>query len=102
MLKDRKLRIAWRAYLAELEVMQRLERPSEAVIAERFRGYFRWRLEEALDSLWFDSELLAEVLEEIFLIATDDDEIINWRPPALEDMISRIGEPLGSATSAHK
>jgi hypothetical protein len=43
--------------------MQRLERPSEAVIAERARGYFRWRLEEALEVLGSDSSPLAGGLE---------------------------------------
>ena len=60
-----KLRIAWRAYIAELGVMQRLERPSEAVIAERARRYFQWRLEEALEVLGSDSSALAEVLNEM-------------------------------------
>jgi len=73
-----------------------------AIVAERQRGYFQWRLEEAVAELSEgSSELLAEVLEEIFLVADGTDTIINWQPPALEDMISRIGEPLGSATSAH-
>ena len=41
-----------------------------------------------------DSEPLAEVLEEIFLIAIGEKEIINWRPPAIEAMLSKLTEPL--------
>ena len=72
---ERRLRIAWKAYLAELGVMQMLERPSEAEIAERFRRYFRWRLEEAIGVLSADSSALSEVLIELFLIVTGEDEI---------------------------
>jgi hypothetical protein len=46
MLTDRKLRIAWKAYLAELVAMQMAEHPSEAVIAERLRVYLSNRLTE--------------------------------------------------------
>jgi hypothetical protein len=69
MLTDRKLRIAWKAYLCELGVMQALERPSQAVIAERFRGYFRWRFLEAVATLPRDSLALAEVLSEMLAVA---------------------------------
>jgi hypothetical protein len=37
MLTDQKLRIAWRAYLAELVAMQMAEHPTEAAVAERKR-----------------------------------------------------------------
>jgi hypothetical protein len=88
------MRIAWKAYLAELGVMQMLERPSEAEIAERFRRYFRWRLEEAIGVLSADSSALSEVLIELFLTVTGEDEIVGWRPPALEKSLSRITEPI--------
>jgi hypothetical protein len=65
-----------------------------AVVAERQRAYFRRRLEEAVETLPGDSEPLAEVLEEILLIATGEDVIINWRPLSLEEARARIGEPL--------
>jgi hypothetical protein len=55
--------------------MQRLERPSEAEIAERFRRYFRLRFKEALEFLPDDSSALSEVLIELFLIVTGEDEI---------------------------
>ena len=93
MLTDRKLRIAWRAYLADKAVMQRLERPSEAEIAERFRRYFKWRLEEAVEVLGSDSSALAEVLSEMFALVIGEDEVEGWRPVALEDARARIEEP---------
>jgi hypothetical protein len=94
---DRKFRIAWRAWLADKGVMQRLERPSEAVIAERFRKYFRWRFEEALEVLSSDSSALAEVLNEMFALLIGEDELEGWRPPALAETLSRIMEPLTSS-----
>jgi hypothetical protein len=69
------MRIAWRAWLAERGTMQRLERPSEAQVAERARGYFRWRLEEALEVLGSDSTALAEVLNEIFALVIGEEVI---------------------------
>jgi hypothetical protein len=96
-LKDRRIQIAWRAWLVDKGTMQMLERPSKAVIAERARKYFRWRLEEALAGLCASSEPLAEVLAEILLLAAGEEEIINWRPPAIEEMLQRIGEPLACA-----
>jgi len=48
MLTDQNLRIAWKAYLCELGVMRALERPSQALIAERFFRYFRWRFLQAV------------------------------------------------------
>ena len=68
MLTDRKLRIVWKAYLCELGVMQALERPSEAEVAERVRQYL------------CDSSRLAEVLIEILEIATGKAEIVGWWP----------------------
>jgi len=65
MLTDRKLRIAWKAYLAELATMQMAEHPSEAVVAERLRQYLSDRLTEATRVLSLDSSRLAEVLIEI-------------------------------------
>jgi hypothetical protein len=73
---------------------QPAHRIPEAIVAERQRKYFQWRLKEAIEELWADSELLAEVLEEILLIATGEDEIVGGRPPALEEMLSRLAEPL--------
>jgi hypothetical protein len=94
MLKDRRIKIAWKAYLAELGVMQALERPSEAEIAERARRYFRWRLEEAVEVLGSDSSALAEVLNEMYALLIGEEEIVNWRPLSLEEARSRIGEPI--------
>ena len=90
------MQIAWRAWLAERGTMQRLERPSSSEIAERARGYFRWRLEEAIGDLTGDSSALAEVLNEICALVIGQEEIENWRPPALEEMLLRIAEPLAS------
>jgi hypothetical protein len=95
MLKDRRLRIAW---LADKGVMQMLERPSEAEIADRAKKYFRWRLEVAVAALSGDSSALAEVLNEVFVLVIGEDEIIGWRPPALEEMLLRLEEPLTSCT----
>jgi hypothetical protein len=94
---ERRVRIAWKAYLAELGVRQMLERPSDAEISERFRRYFRWRLEEAIGVLSDDSSALSEVLIELFLTVTGEDEIVGWRPPAVEETLSRITEPLTSS-----
>jgi hypothetical protein len=95
MLKDRKLRIAWRAYLAEKTVMQRLDHPSQAEIAERFKGYFKWRFSDAAKALQKEgSELLAEVLIELHWILIGEDEIVGWRPPALAEARARINETL--------
>jgi hypothetical protein len=44
MLTDQKLRIAWKAYLAESVAMQMAEHPSEAVVGERWREYLSNRL----------------------------------------------------------
>jgi hypothetical protein len=97
MLKDRRMRIAWRAWLADKGTMQRLERPSQAEIAERARGYFRWRLEEALEVLGSDSSALAEFLNELFALVIDEDEVEGWGPVALEDARARIEEPFHRA-----
>jgi hypothetical protein len=74
--------------------MQALERPSEAVIAERARGYFRWRFQEALEVLGSDSSALAEVLNEMFALLIGEDEVEGWRHPALAETLSRTMEPL--------
>jgi hypothetical protein len=73
--------------------------PTE-IVAERLREYFRWRLCEALESLWFDSEPLRDVLDEILLVASGQEQIINWTPPALAEVRTRITEPLASYTYA--
>jgi hypothetical protein len=73
---------------------QPAHRIPEAIVASRQREYFRWRLKEGLESLWFDSEPLREVLEEILLIADGTDPIVNWAPPTLKETLSRINEPL--------
>jgi hypothetical protein len=70
MLRHQKLRIAWRAYLAEQLVMQMAEHPSGEVVAEPLRQYLCNRLTEATRVLSEDSSRLAEVLIEILEIAT--------------------------------
>ena len=75
---------------------QPAHRIPSTIVRERQLEYFRWRLEEAITKLSADGELLAEVLEEILLIATGQEKIVNWRPPALEEMLLRIGKPLAS------
>ena len=94
MLKDRKMQIACRAWLAERGTMQRLERPSEAEIADRARKYFRWRFREAVEALPGDSSALGEVLNELEALLLGEDEIHGWRPVALGDARRRIREPL--------
>ena len=94
MLKDRKMQIACRAWLAERGTMQRLERPSEAEIADRARKYFRWRFREAVEALPGDSSALGEVLNELEALLLGEDEIQGWRPVALGDARRRIREPL--------
>jgi hypothetical protein len=100
MIRERRLRIAWKAYLVDKGVMQMLERPSEAEIAERARKYFRWRLEEALEVLPTDSAKLAEVLNELFALLVGEDEIVDWQPPTLAEAGARIGGPLRMETNA--
>jgi hypothetical protein len=63
--------------------MQTLERRSEAVIAERFRRYFRWRFQEALEVLGSNGTLLVEVLSELIALAIGEEEVEGWQPPAL-------------------
>jgi len=92
--KDRRLRIAWRAWLANKGVMQMLERPSAAEMADRARGYFRWRLEEALEVLPNDSSALGEVLNELEALLLGEEQVEGWRPVALGDARRRIREPL--------
>ena len=99
MLTERREAIATKALWVEiLELWGLARQPAhripEAIVVQRQRQYFRWRLKEALEVLWADNELLAEVLEEILLIATGEDVIINWRPLSLEEARARIGEPL--------
>jgi hypothetical protein len=84
MLTDQKLRIAWKAYLAELAAMQMAEHPSEARVAERLREYLSNRVTEATRVLSEDSCRLAEVLIEILEVATGEAEIVGWRCPALQ------------------
>ena len=66
------------------------------------REYFQWRLEEALEVLPTDSAKLAEVLNEMFALLVGEEEIKGWRPPALEDVHSRIGESLKGAPRMDK
>jgi hypothetical protein len=73
--------------------MQMLERPSEALIAERASRYFRWRFQEALEVLGSDSSALAEVLNEMFALVIGEEEVEGWQPVALEDARARIGDP---------
>ena len=99
MLTERREAIWIKSLFVEMmELWARAEPPArlipESVVVQRQRQYFRWRLKEALEVLWADNELLAEVLEEILLIATGEDVIINWRPLSLEEARARIGEPL--------
>jgi hypothetical protein len=82
MLQDRRLRIAWKAYLAEGLALQLAEHPSRAVVAERMREYLSNRLERAIRVLSEDSSLLADILVEMLEIAIGEEEIIGWRPPA--------------------
>jgi len=70
MLTDQKLRIAWKAYRAELAAMRMAEHPSEAAVAERLREYLSNRLTEATRVLCLNSSRLAEVLIEILELAT--------------------------------
>jgi hypothetical protein len=74
----------------------------EAIVAGRQREYFHLRLAEAIARLPKDNELLTEVLEEIILIATGEDEIIGWRPVTLVEARTRIGEPLTCAQDRDK
>jgi hypothetical protein len=97
MLTDRKLRIAWKAYLCELGVMQALERPSQAEVSERVGGYFRLRFMEAVAALSGDSSALAEALSEMLALVMGEEEIVGWKPVELEGARSRITHPLGNA-----
>ena len=103
MLSERRYQIFVKSLFVEMMELWALARQPahripESIVAERQREYFRWRLEEALEWLCFDSEPFAELLEEILLVATGEEKIINWRPPALEETLSRISEPLTFCT----
>ena len=67
-------------------------------VARMQREYFRWRLEEAIVGLCAGSEPLAEVLTEILLIADGTDPIVNWQPLVIEEMLTKLTEPLTSKT----
>jgi hypothetical protein len=71
---ERRMKLAWKAYCAELVAMQMAEHPSEVVVAERVREYLRNRLAEATRVLYADSSALAELLIEILEIATGEAE----------------------------
>ena len=61
------------------------------------REYFRRRLEESSAVLSNDSSRLAEALIEILELIAGESEIVGWRPPALEQTLSRLTEPLTSS-----
>ena len=67
---ERRFRIAWKPYLAELGVTL------------------------ALEVLPTDSQELAGALNELFAILIVEDEVEGWRPPALAEPLSRFTEPL--------
>ena len=101
MLTERRFQLFAKALFIEVMQLwafarQPAHRIPAAIVAGRLQEYCRWRLSEALERLGFDSEPLGQVLEEILLLATGEEEIINWRPPALEEMRVRITEPLAS------
>jgi hypothetical protein len=105
MLSERREAIWIKSLFVEMmELWARAEPPArlipESVVVQRQRQYFRWRLEEALEVLWVDSEPLAEVLEEILLLVNGAEVIINWVPPALAETLLRINEPLTSCIHA--
>jgi hypothetical protein len=101
MLSERREAVAVKAQFVEMMELWALARqpahriPTE-IVAQRQREYCRWRLAEAVESLRADSEKLADVLEEILLLASGEEQIINWTPPALTETLSRITEPLTS------
>jgi hypothetical protein len=105
MLSERRFRIFAKALFIEMLQLwgiakQPPHRIPEAIVAQRQREYYRYRLSEAIARLGEDKGLLAEVLEEILLIATGEDEVVGWRPPAVEETLSRLREPLSSCTHA--
>jgi hypothetical protein len=105
MLSERRFQIFAKGLFTEImELWARAEPPARliptAIVARRLAEYFYWRFSEALERLWFDSEPLADCLEEILLIATGEEMIINWRPPAIVEMLSQLSEPLARTASA--
>ena len=66
-------------------------------LPETVGEYFRDRLGEGSAVLASDSSKLAEALIEILELIVGESEIAGWRPPALEDAHSRIGESLARA-----
>jgi len=98
MLSERRFRIFAKALFIEMLQLwgiakQPPHRIPEAIVAQRQREYFRYRLSEAIARLGEDKELLAEVLEEIILVATGEVEIVGWRPLSLEEARWRITQP---------
>jgi hypothetical protein len=86
-------------FVEMIELWARAQQPAhripEAIVRERQLEYFHWRLEEAVGRLEEgDGEVLGEVLEEMLMISTGQEEIINWRPVTLEDARRRIGKPI--------
>jgi hypothetical protein len=88
MLSERRFRIFAKALFIEMLQLWRFavqppHRIPEAIVAQRQREYFRLRLAEAIHVLCVNSAALAEVLVEIILVATGEEEIVGWRPPPL-------------------
>jgi hypothetical protein len=90
MLRDRKLEIAWEAWLTERGVMQALEPASET--AQRVRGYFGRQLRAGVKAL--ESDTLAEALIELETLVIEEARIGRWQLPRRQDMLLRITEPL--------
>jgi hypothetical protein len=89
-LKDRKLRAAWRAWLIDKGTRQALEPPSET--AERVRGYYQRQFRRAIEC--GDSGLLAETLIELEELVLEEARIYRWQLPRLQEALSRLTEPL--------
>jgi hypothetical protein len=83
MLTEQKLKIAWKAYLAELAAIQRAEHPSEAWLRSVCDSISAIGSPKRPEFSLRDSSRLAEVLIEMLEIATGQAEIVGWRPVTL-------------------
>jgi hypothetical protein len=90
MLTERKIRAAFDAWITERVARQALDPPGET--AARVRGHYRRRIHAGLAAE--DPAVLAEALIELTRLAMEETQINRWQLPALEEALSRIGEPL--------
>ena len=96
MLTERKIRIAFEAWVADRWARELAESPSET--AAHVRGHYRRRLRAGLAAK--GSSYLAEALIELEGLVLEEAQICRWQLPRLRETILRLTEPLSSCTHA--